>query len=73
MELAVSDQTVRPDPDDPTRVVIDVELGGVQLLLDDHRTAIPTLRLLIREVAQVLMALQADFGERDDLHINQGD
>lgn len=64
--------TVRPDPDDSSRVVIDVAPDMPQLVMDDGRPVVPLLGGLIREVSRTILVFQGDFGEADQLHIEPG-
>ena len=70
--VVISSDTVRPDRDDPSRLVIDVVPDMPQLVMDDGRPVVPLLGGLIREVSRTIFAFQGDFGELDQLHIEPG-
>lgn len=68
--VTVNEQTVTPDPDDSSKVIIKVEAPEAELRLTQGESVVPILADLSREVAQLIMRFQADFGENDELTIN---
>ena len=68
--LVLNADTVKPDRDDPTRIVIDVRSEPPQLVMDDGRPIVMVLGALIREVAAVVFGFQHEFGEADSYTVN---
>ncbi|WP_344151668.1 hypothetical protein [Nocardioides koreensis] len=64
-----SPETVSIDPDNPTRVVVDVGGLDFRFLLPDERPAVEALATLSREAAMLVWRMQGDFGEYDELTI----
>ncbi len=67
--FANSRETVSVDPEDPTRVVVDVGEVDFRFMLPDEQPAVEALATLSREAALLVWRIQGDFGEHDDLTV----
>jgi hypothetical protein len=61
-KMQLSDEHVSPDPDDPSRLIIDAQDQTFTLLLSDGRDAATVLRDLTQHVAGVINRFRAEIG-----------
>ena len=60
-----------PDPEDPSRYLVQTKGGAAKLTTQDDRELVPILRSIVREIGTVLNALSPAFGEPADLKLGE--